>query len=197
MPFGGLNSHLGFSQNFGPKDSILPPFGALFIKLLCGGRLRAVNMDLKLIQSFQINHDKLKRGMYISRVDGDIITYDLRMKVPNSGDYLDNAALHTIEHLFATFVRSTDLSDKIVYFGPMGCRTGFYFITRGMENAQAIELVKKAFDFTEKFEGKIPGAERRECGNYLNHDLAGSKKEAREYLAVLENVSVDTLKYEN
>jgi S-ribosylhomocysteine lyase len=154
-------------------------------------------MDLKLIQSFSINHDKLKRGMYISRVDGDIITYDLRLKVPNAGSYLDNAALHTIEHLVATFVRSSKLSDNIVYFGPMGCRTGFYFITRGLTDAQAIELVKNSFLFVQNFEGEIPGNQRWECGNHLNHDLVGANIEAREYLSVLEHVSVDTLKYEN
>jgi S-ribosylhomocysteine lyase len=152
-------------------------------------------MELKLIQSFQINHKKLKEGMYISRVDGDIVTYDQRLKVPNAGDYLENGALHTIEHLFATYVRSSDFSDKIVYFGPMGCRTGFYFITRDMENAQAIELTKKAFEFINSFEGKIPGAEETECGNYREHDLADAKKEAAAYLKVLENVNVDTLKY--
>lgn len=154
-------------------------------------------MDLKLIQSFQVNHDKLGRGMYISRIDGDIVTYDLRMKVPNAGSYLENAALHTIEHLFATYVRSSDKSDNIIYFGPMGCRTGFYFITRKIDDAQAVQLVKEAFEFIRKFEGKIPGSERRECGNYLDHDLAGAKNEAREYLAVLEHVSKDTLKYES
>lgn len=154
-------------------------------------------MELKLIQSFAVNHDKLERGMYISRIDGDVVTYDLRMKVPNAGNYLDNAALHTIEHIFATYVRSSDMSDNIIYFGPMGCRTGFYFITRGMENVQAIELVKKAFDFIEKFEDKIPGSERWECGNYLNQDLVGAKAEAHEYLAVLEHVCADTLEYKS
>lgn len=154
-------------------------------------------MDLKLIQSFSINHDKLKKGMYVSRIDGDIITYDLRLKVPNAGSYLDNAALHTIEHLFATYVRSSELSDNIIYFGPMGCRTGFYFITRGITDLQAIELVKNAFLFVRNFEGEIPGSKRWECGNYLNHDLVGAKAEACEYLSVLENVSTDTLKYKN
>jgi LuxS protein involved in autoinducer AI2 synthesis len=153
-------------------------------------------MDLQLIKSFQVNHDKLKKGMYTSRIDGDIITYDLRMKVPNAGSYLDDAALHTIEHLFATFVRSSALSQNIVYVGPMGCRTGFYFITRGLDDAQAITLVKQSFDFIARFEGEIPGAKRRECGNYLNQDLVGAKAEARGYLAVLETVGTDTLKYE-
>jgi S-ribosylhomocysteine lyase len=154
-------------------------------------------MELKLIQSFQVNHDKLTRGMYISRIDGDVVTYDLRMKVPNAGNYLANGALHTIEHIFATYVRSSELSDKIIYFGPMGCRTGFYFITRGIDNETVINLVKKAFEFIAKFEGEIPGAKRWECGNYLDHDLEGAKKEAEEYLKVLKDVSIDTLKYKN
>ena len=87
---------------------------------------------MKQITSFTINHDYLKPGMYISRVDGDVITYDLRMKLPNNpaGDYLEDNALHTFEHLFATYVRNTPLSDGVVYVGPMGCRTGFYFLTR-------------------------------------------------------------------
>lgn len=154
-------------------------------------------MELKLIQSFQVNHDKLTRGMYISRIDRDVVTYDLRMKVPNAGNYLANGALHTIEHIFATYVRSSELSDKIIYFGPMGCRTGFYFITRGIDNETVINLVKKAFEFIAKFEGEIPGAKRWECGNYLDHDLEGAKKEAEEYLKVLKDVSIDTLKYKN
>lgn len=154
-----------------------------------------MNVDLHKIKSFQVDHDKLKKGMYISRIDGDIITYDLRMKLPNAGDYLDNAALHTIEHLIATFVRSSDLSDSIVYFGPMGCRTGCYLLTRGLSHEKAVELVKKAFAFTANFEGEIPGQVKKECGNYLNHDLAGAKREAGIYLETLKNVSADTLNY--
>lgn len=152
-------------------------------------------MQLKLIQSFQVDHDNLKRGMYVSRVDGDIVTYDLRLKVPNSGDYLQTAALHTIEHIFATYVRGGEFADNIIYFGPMGCRTGFYFITRALPHEKAIELTKQAFAFIAGFEGKIPGAERKECGNYLDHDPVGAKREAAEYLKVLANVNVNTLKY--
>jgi S-ribosylhomocysteine lyase len=152
-------------------------------------------MELKLIQSFQVDHTKLKQGMYISRIDDDIVTYDLRMKLPNVGDYLANSALHTIEHLFATYVRSSDFSDNIIYFGPMGCRTGFYFITRGIDHAAAIELTRKAFEFISLFEGKIPGSEKVECGNYKDHDLAGAKLEAQTYLKVLENVGTGTLQY--
>ena len=153
-------------------------------------------MELQLITSFQVNHDKLKKGMYISRIDGDIVTYDLRMKVPNAGYYLDNAALHTIEHLFATYVRSSPLSKNIVYVGPMGCRTGFYFITRGIDHAQSIALVRQSFEFITEFAGEIPGAKRPECGNYLNQDLVGAKAEARDYLEVLKTVGTDTLYYE-
>ena len=101
---------------------------------------------MKQITSFTINHDYLKPGMYISRVDGDVITYDLRMKLPNNpaGDYLEDNALHTFEHLFATYVRNTPLSDGVVYVGPMGCRTGFYFLTRNtVSGADAIRLVQE------------------------------------------------------
>lgn len=155
-------------------------------------------MDLKLIKSFQIDHDKLKPGMYISRIDGtngNIVTYDLRLKTPNQGDYLENPALHTIEHLFATFVRSSDKADNIIYFGPMGCRTGFYFITRDLSDEDVVALVKSAFSFIVKFKGKIPGTDRKECGNYLEHDLVGAIYEAETYSKVLENCSKDTLTY--
>lgn len=150
---------------------------------------------MEKIASFQVDHDKLVRGMYISRIDNDIITYDLRFKVPNAGDYLDNAALHTIEHLFATYVRNSAYTDKIVYFGPMGCRTGFYFITRGLPHDTAIDLTRKALQFVLDFEGVIPGSARNECGNYLNHDLMGAKREAKAYLDVMQQVTPQSLHY--
>ena len=151
---------------------------------------------LRKIASFTINHDTLTPGMYVSRVDGDCITYDLRCKWPNRGDYLPQAALHTIEHLVATYVRSSEWSDQVVYFGPMGCRTGFYLIMRdAVSHQQAIELVKAAFDFAAAFEGEIPGAKRIECGNYLEHDLSGAKGEAAAYAAVLAGCTPETLVY--
>lgn len=152
-------------------------------------------MPLELITSFQVDHNKLKKGMYISRIDGDVTTYDLRFKVPNAGDYLDNAALHTIEHIVATYLRNSGESDKIIYFGPMGCRTGFYFLTRNLEHEKAIKLIKNAFQFITDFQGNIPGAAKAECGNYLNQDLVGAKREAFGYLEVLKNVSVESLTY--
>ncbi|ADU27014.1 S-ribosylhomocysteine lyase [Ethanoligenens harbinense] len=150
---------------------------------------------MEKIASFQVDHDTLKKGMYISRIDGDIITYDLRFKVPNAGDYLDNAAIHTFEHLFATYVRNTAFSDKIIYFGPMGCRTGFYFITRGLPHETAIDLTRKALQFVLDFEGTIPGSARSECGNYLNHDLVGAQREAGIYLDVMRQVTPASLRY--
>lgn len=142
---------------------------------------------LKKIASFTINHDVLTPGMYISRIDGDCVTYDLRLKTPNAGDYVAVPAMHTLEHLIATFVRSSDRSDEVVYFGPMGCRTGCYLILRDSVSAgDAIALVQDAFRFAAAFEGGIPGAQKRECGNYLEHDLPGAKAEAAAYVRVLD-----------
>lgn len=148
-------------------------------------------MELRQIQSFQVDHTKLRPGMYVSRVDGDVVTYDIRMKTPNAGDYLANGALHTIEHLFATYVRSSALSDHVVYFGPMGCRTGFYFLVRGMSHRAAVELARQAFDFIAGFSGPIPGAAVAECGNWKEHDLEGARREAAAYLPVLAGVRTD------
>ena len=151
---------------------------------------------MKKIASFTVDHDKLERGMYISRIDGDAVTYDIRMKKPNGGDYLSNAALHTVEHLFATFVRNDEFSDSVIYVGPMGCRTGFYLVVRdSVTPEQAIALVKDTFEFIAGFEGEIPGAKRRECGNYLEHDLAGAKAEAAEMINVLADWTTEQLKY--
>ena len=143
---------------------------------------------MKTIASFTVNHDVLKQGIYVSRVDGDVITYDIRMKVPNNPeqDYLEDNALHTFEHLFATYVRNTPDSDAIVYVGPMGCRTGFYFLTRDtLSKKDAIRLVQETLAFVLQFEGEIPGSKRQECGNYLAHDLAGAKQIAKEMQPIL------------
>ncbi len=140
------------------------------------------------IASFRIDHTILPKGMYISRVDGDIITYDIRTRRPNKEEVMENGALHTVEHLFATFVRNSAFSDDIIYFGPMGCRTGFYFLVRNtMSHRDAINLAKKAFEFVRDYEGEIPGATERECGNWRDHDLAEAKKEGEMMAAVLEN----------
>ncbi|MBO7473092.1 MAG: S-ribosylhomocysteine lyase [Ruminococcus sp.] len=151
---------------------------------------------MKTIASFTVDHDTLEKGMYVSRIDGDAVTYDIRMKKPNGGDYLSNGALHTFEHLFATYARNSKFSDSVIYVGPMGCRTGFYLILRDrVNNEQAIRLVQDSFRFVADFSGKIPGSERKECGNYLEHDLEGAKSVAADMLGVLENYSAKQLCY--
>ena len=151
---------------------------------------------MKKIASFTVNHDTLKKGMYISRIDGDVVTYDIRMKKPNGGDYLNMSAAHTLEHLFATYARNSALSDDVIYVGPMGCRTGFYFLVRDrISRAQAIELVKKSMAFIRDFEGEIPGNKKEECGNYLDHDLVGAKAVGADMCEVLKNWSENDLKY--
>ena len=135
--------------------------------------------------------------MYISRIDGDIVTYDIRMKKPNGGDYLSNGAMHTFEHLFATYARNSSVEKDVIYVGPMGCRTGFYLLLRDSVSGEAaIKLVKEAFEFIRDFEGVIPGSTKVECGNYLEHDLEGAKRSAEEILSVLEGWNNDMLRYE-
>ncbi len=152
---------------------------------------------MKTIASFTVDHDKLEKGMYVSRVDGDVVTYDIRMVKPNGGIYLPNPAMHTFEHLFATYVRNSAFSEQIIYMGTMGCRTGFYFLTRdAMSGEQAIALVRECFAFIAAFEGKIPGSERKECGNYLEHDLPGAKAVAANMCQVLEHWTEPMLQYD-
>lgn len=153
---------------------------------------------METIASFTVNHDILKRGMYISRIDGDVITYDVRMKVPNAGDYLPNAALHTLEHLLATYARNSRWGKQVIYVGPMGCRTGFYFVLRDtVSPADALRLVQESFAFAAGFDGPIPGAQSsRECGNYLEHDLPGAKAEAKEQCRVLADWNEERMHYE-
>lgn len=149
------------------------------------------------ITSFCINHDKLGKGLYVSRIDGDVITYDMRMVIPNAGTYLDNAGLHTFEHLLATYVRNSDQSDQIIYVGPMGCRTGFYFLTRDrMSKEEVIKLLQEAMAFIKDFHDDIPGAsESKECGNYLDHDLAQARAYAKDYGEVIQQWTPQDMVY--
>ncbi len=150
---------------------------------------------MKTIQSFCINHDTLTPGLYTSRVDGDVTTYDLRFVYPNTPPFLEVAAMHTVEHLFATYVRNSAFEDNIVYFGPMGCRTGFYFLTRGMSEVQVIALVQETLAFIAAYTGAVPGATRRECGNYAEHDLQGARAYAARQCAVLQGWTPSRLRY--
>lgn len=152
-------------------------------------------MELKKIASFQVDHTTLERGMYTSRVDGDVVTYDIRFKRPNKGDYFTTGAAHTLEHLFATFARSGEDSDRVIYVGPMGCRTGFYLLCRDMDPARTIALTQEALAFIADYDGPIPGATEVECGNYLDQDLPGARAEAAEMARVLDGWTPEMLAY--
>lgn len=151
---------------------------------------------MKTIESFLVDHTVLTAGIYLSRVDGDAVTYDLRLKRPNVEKVLDNAPIHTIEHLFATYVRNSKYSESIIYFGPMGCRTGFYFIVRdNMSHETVVSLVKEAFDFIAAYDEEIPGVSAKECGNYLDHDLDGAKREAAIYADAIKDLTAADIYY--
>lgn len=150
---------------------------------------------MERIESFNIDHTTLKRGMYISRTDGDIVTYDIRMRTPNTEPVIDNAPIHTIEHLFATFVRNSEYKENIIYFGPMGCRTGFYFLARDMSHSAALALTVKAFEFISQYNGDVPGVSAAECGNYKEHDLQKAKDEAKTQHELLRGWTVDKMTY--
>lgn len=151
---------------------------------------------MEKIASFTIDHTILPKGMYLSRVDANTITYDIRTRRPNREEVMDNGGIHTLEHLFATFVRNSEFSDKIIYFGPMGCRTGFYFITTDtLSKKDAIELTRSALDFCADFEGEVPGVSEIECGNYRDHNLENAKKEASAMVKVLRDWTEEMLVY--
>ena len=143
--------------------------------------------NVRRISSFSVDHDFIDEGIYISRIDGDITTYDMRTRKPNMGDYMDNVTMHSVEHMFATYIRNSKIGGDVIYFGPMGCRTGFYLLVRDADNAVVLDevkatLAKIAFDATEMF-----GATRVECGNYLELSLESAKIEAKRYLETLNS----------
>ena len=138
--------------------------------------------NVRRITSFSVDHDFISEGIYVSRIDGDVTTYDMRTRKPNSDDFMDNITMHSVEHMFATLVRNSEIGGDVVYFGPMGCRTGFYLLVRNADNAKVLEIVKDvlakiAFEATEMF-----GATRKECGNYKELSLDSAKIEAKRYL---------------
>lgn len=157
---------------------------------------------MEKIPSFTIDHNRLLRGIYVSRKDkvgGDTVTtFDIRMKEPNREPALHPGALHTIEHLAATYLRNdSEWKDSIVYWGPMGCLTGNYLLMKGdLQPADIVELMKRTFAFVAAFEGDVPGAAPQDCGNWLLHDLPMARWEARKYLEeVLENISEENMSY--
>ena len=151
---------------------------------------------MERIASFCVDHTKLEKGVYVSRIDGDITTYDIRMRKPNVEEVMDNGAIHTIEHLFATYARNCEYKDSVIYFGPMGCRTGCYFLTRNLDNATVLSIIKDAFRFIADFEGEIPGSTAVECGNYRDHNLELAKKEAREFIKILQPLTAENMQYQ-
>ncbi len=143
--------------------------------------------NLKQIASFSVDHDYIKEGIYVSRIDGDITTYDMRTRIPNNedGDYMSNLAMHTFEHMFATYVRNSDIGADVIYFGPMGCRTGFYLLVRNADNERVLTVVKEVLKLIIAHDGAVPGATRVECGNYKELELDSARAEAERYLDVL------------
>lgn len=157
---------------------------------------------MEKIPSFTIDHNRLLRGIYVSRKDvvGNevVTTFDIRMKEPNREPALHAGALHTIEHLAATYLRNdAEWKDRIVYWGPMGCLTGNYLLLRGdYRSEDIVTLMQRTFAFVADFEGDVPGTLPKDCGNYLLHDLPMAKWEARKYLTeVLQHMKKENLNY--
>ncbi|MBQ1934104.1 MAG: S-ribosylhomocysteine lyase [Clostridia bacterium] len=152
-------------------------------------------MEIRKIASFSADHDIITPGMYISRIDGDVVTYDLRTRTPNAGDYMDDLTIHSVEHMLATFMRNGEIGGEVVYFGPMGCRTGFYLLVRDSISAENVRLALIAALKNTEAAGEMFGAARKECGNYRELSLDAAKKECARYRAVLENKVQKTFTY--
>lgn len=146
-------------------------------------------MEIKQNASFMVDHRRFGEGLYISRIDGDITTFDMRTRRPNSGDYMDNVTMHTFEHLFSTYIRNTELD--VIYFGPMGCQTGFYLLIRNADTSRVLTEIKLALQKIISHTGAVFGASEVECGNYLTLDADSAKKEAERYLEALSTSPVD------
>ena len=146
------------------------------------------------IASFTVDHDKIVPGIYISRIDGDITTYDMRTRKPNAGEYMDNITMHTFEHLFATYIRNSSIGESVIYFGPMGCQTGFYLLIRNADNKVVSEEIKEVLKKILAHSGEVFGASRKECGNYKNLDLSLAVIEAEKYLKAISQREI-TFKY--
>lgn len=152
-------------------------------------------MEIRKIASFSADHDIITPGMYISRIDGDVVTYDLRTRTPNAGDYMDDLTIHSVEHMLATFMRNGEIGGEVVYFGPMGCRTGFYLLVRDSISAENVRLALITALKNTEAAGEMFGAARKECGNYRELSLDAAKKECARYRAVLENKVQKTFTY--
>lgn len=152
-------------------------------------------MEVQKIQSFTVDHDVLEPGLYISRVDGNVTTYDLRTRKPNGGDYMDNLTMHSVEHLFATYVRSSAIGPKVLYFGPMGCQTGFYLLVSDTPKEAVLAAIEDVLQKILAHTGPVFGAVKKECGNYRNLNLEAAQLECRRYYDVLQAAKPISFEY--
>ena len=152
---------------------------------------------MERIASFTVDHTRLLPGLYLSRRDGDIVTLDLRFKRPNTGDLLSNSEMHSTEHLIATLLRNSPQKEAVIYFGPMGCQTGFYFLfdSRLLSLEGAVELLKAVFAQAADYQGEMPGKSAMECGNYVNLDVDTGKAVCRFYADLIRDWTVEKLSY--
>lgn len=152
---------------------------------------------MERIASFTVDHNVLTPGLYLSRRDGNTVTFDLRFKKPNSGDLLTNAEMHSVEHIIATLLRNSEKKDAVIYFGPMGCQTGFYFLFDGAQltDGEAIRLLQQVFAAGASYEGEMPGCSAVECGNYRNLDVALARDCCRYYAEVIADWDAAKLTY--
>ena len=146
---------------------------------------------MKKIASFTVDHTKLDPGIYVSRVDGDVTTYDLRMKKPNAGEYLSDLQMHSFEHLLATFMRNGKIAENVIYVGPMGCRTGFYLLVRDLSCDAVLDALIEALEDICTYVGEMPGASEKECGNYRELSLDAGRDVAAQYLLILKSKTND------
>ncbi len=186
----GLNADKENNENNENKETKIPETENTDIK----NTNNKNNNEIKKITSFTVDHTKLVPGIYVSRRDGDVTTYDLRVKKPNGGDYLSDVELHTFEHMFATYIRNSDVGENVIYFGPMGCKTGFYLLTRGLENIAVLKYTVETLEKIISHDGEVFGASAAECGNYKLLDLDAAKSVAAEYLSSLRR-AVSDFKY--
>lgn len=149
----------------------------------------------KKIESFKVDHDFISESVYVSRIDGDITTYDMRTRKPNAGDYMDNITMHSVEHMFATYIRSSEIGEDVIYFGPMGCRTGFYLLVRNADNEKVLFAIKETLKKIISHDGDVFGKSHKECGNYKELDIDAAKKEALRYLSAIDGKEIN-FKYE-
>lgn len=150
---------------------------------------------MKRISSFSVDHIKLDPGVYISRIDGDITTYDLRTRKPNVDELMDNSTMHSVEHMFATYVRNSDLADNVIYFGPMGCQTGFYLLVRDADHTAVLETIKSVLEKITNHDGDVFGKSEIECGNYRSLSIEKAKEESNKYYQIIKSKTAADLYY--